>query len=214
MVRRGTRGDGGALLSCAVPIALPHLFRGLILLLLTAHVFYMYSMARTLAGTIGWSWGTAIIAAGFALIMLLPFIWAVALPEFPEMYLRHVRGRRRFERGECPDCGYRIATREAPCSECGSAIEPPEPYRIDRRTIRTFVLINLCAWGLGLAAAEGWAQFDERSFLREARAAHAVSGTGSYSRARAWPSTSVRLRWDVDHGVRSEGELRERIGPP
>ncbi len=197
-----------------MPLFLPHLFRGLILLLLAAHVFYMFSIARALAGTIGWSWSTFIIAAGFALIMLLPLIWAVALPEFPEMYLRHVRGRRRFARGECPGCGYRIATEDAPCSECGSAVEPPEPYRICGRTVRTFVLINLFAWVVGLAAAEGWAQYDEHVFLAEAQAAHAAEGSQRFTRARAWPSDSARLQWDVERGVRVEDGQINWTRPP
>lgn len=145
--------------------SLPNLFRLLIVLLLTAHVFVMYCIARTMDGEIGSGIGTIILASGFALVMLLPIVWAVALPEFPEMYLRHVRGRRRYDAGRCPTCGYTPGVRNPTrCSECGEPVRKPEQYHVGIRTIRLFILINLLAWVLGCAAGEAWCQNDEWLF--------------------------------------------------
>jgi hypothetical protein len=177
-----------------MPVSLPNLFRTLIMLVLAAHVFYMYSTARTIGETVGLSPGTIVLAGLFSLVMLIPFVWAVALPEFPEMYLRHVRARRWYEQGRCPDCGYvTTATRTNRCPECGAALTSPRPYAVSWHTVRLFVIINLLAWVLGSAAAESWTLVDEHRFRVEATELFATGQEGPYQRARWWPNHTRSL---------------------
>jgi hypothetical protein len=185
-----------------MPVSLPNLFRGAIMLVLGAHVFIMYSIARTMGETVGLNGGTATVAALFALVMLIPLVWAVALPEFPEMYLRHMRARRWYQQGRCPDCGYpTTATLSDHCSECGVTLRPPQPYSVGWHTVRLFIIINLLAWLLGSAAAESWVLADEHSFQQEAIAYIERGGVGVYQRDRAWPNRSARLIYDREDGV-------------
>jgi len=187
-----------------MPISLPNLFRALIMLLLAAHVFYMYSTARRISETVGISPSAIIIAAMFALVMLIPFVWAVALPEFPEMYLRHVRARRWYEQGRCPECGYpTTATRTDRCPECGNMQEPPSPYAVSWHTVRLFILINALAWMIGCAAAESWALVDEHQFRTEAIEHVTTSKQRTYDRPRWWPNHNQALVYSEDRGVRA-----------
>ncbi len=190
-----------------MPLSLPRLFRVIVLAALALHVFYMYSIARgVMAGhdEFGFHLGHSLIAAAFGLIMLIPLIWAMTLPEWPEMYTRHVRARRRYFSGCCPACGYTSASNTNRCSECGSERREPEQYRITPRTIRLFVAMNLLAWLIGIATAEMWALADERAFSREA-AAHVARGASEpFSRPRWWPSAAVEMSQDqwLDDGQR------------
>jgi len=185
-----------------MPISLPNLFRVVIMLVLGAHVFYMYSMARTISETVGISPATIAVASLFALIMLISLVWAVALPEFPEMYLRHVRARRWFEQGRCPECGYpTTATRTVRCSECGRELVPPVTYAVSWRTVRLFILINVLAWSIGCTAAESWALVDEQRFRAEAVAYVDTENQETYHRARWWPNHTGRLIYSEQTGV-------------
>lgn len=189
----------------AMPISLPNLFRGIILLALAAHVFYMYSTARTIGETVGLTPATVMIASLFALIMLIPFIWAVALPEFPEMYLRHVRATRWFEQGRCPDCGYpTTGSRTDRCPECGVALASPKPYAVSWHTVRLFIIINALAWLIGCASAECWALVDEHRFRAEAARHIASNNEQTYERSRWWPNHSNALLYTQDQEIHTD----------
>ena len=65
-----------------MPLTLGTLFRLLVLAILAMHVFAMYCLARTWGGQFGFHAGQTILAAVFALIMLVPLLWAVTVPEW------------------------------------------------------------------------------------------------------------------------------------
>ncbi len=77
-----------------MPVSWAMIFRGVVLLLMAAHAFRMYLLAPTLQQTQGSGASTVVTSSLFALAMLLPFAWAVALPELPEIYRRNNRHRR------------------------------------------------------------------------------------------------------------------------
>ncbi len=181
-----------------VPISLANLFRAVVVCLLAVHVFYMYSIARAMHSDFGFDPGTSLLAAVFSLVMLVPLIWAVTLPEWPEVYARHVRARRWFRNGRCATCGYRHVTQHSVCSECGSAYVAPPPYVVSWQTVRMFAIVNLLAWALGSVAGEVWASDDERDFVREVGAHVQAGNDNNYSRSRRWPASSSTLVYDVD----------------
>lgn len=184
-----------------MPLSLANLFRSLIVLALALHVFYMYSLARSVIGGFGFDLGVTATAMLFSLIMLLPLIWAVTLPDWPEIYTRQIRGRRWFAAGRCAGCGYVVAGCGTTCSECGMVRAAPRPYAVNVRTIRLFVVINLLAWLLGSAAGEIWAAEDERTFVREVEARLAAGREDDYARPRRWPAGSTSLMYTTSDGL-------------
>lgn len=184
-----------------MPLNGANLFRVLIMLALATHVFVMYSVARTVLGGFGFSVGVTITAMIFAFIMLTPLIWAVILPEWPEIYTRHVRARRWFRAGRCPACGYQLAGEVAVCSECGAAYQRPQPYAISARTIRIFVMINLLAWIIGSVAGEAWTIDDERAFVREVNERIEEGYDRQYVRARRWPVESTSMMYKPGEAI-------------
>lgn len=181
-----------------------NLFRMVIVLALALHVFVMYCVARSMLGGFGFSVGVAIVAMAFSLVMLLPLVWAVTLPEWPEIYTRQIRGRRWYAAGHCATCGYQLSDADAVCSECGSLHEPPQPYAINTRTVRMFIAINLLAWIIGGVTAEVWASDDERAFAHEVQAHIDAGHSGEYVRPRRWPLQSSLLVYRPGHGMAAQ----------
>ncbi len=186
-----------------------NLFRGLILLLLAAHVFYQFCLARTWGGAFGFHLGQTILAAAFGLVMLIPLLWAVTVPEWPEIFARHIRGRRRFLAGRCPGCNYDLHDRglgdEKKCPECGEPFRAPEPYRFGPKIFRAFIIINLLAWVIGCGGGLTLIHLDEAAF-RNDTVSVAKSGETSHSRERRWPGVGS-LSWDSTYGYRGgEGD--------
>ena len=133
-----------------MPVSWELLFRAIVALLMTAHVFYFYLFARAREATAG---GSAL----FALAMLVPLAWAVAISDLPEIY-RRGRRHRRWEQGRCPGCGYpvRAGGGDGGCPECGTSMDEPRPYRFTWATIRRFAFLVAAAWVIGCGAAETW----------------------------------------------------------
>jgi hypothetical protein len=179
------------------------IFRGLVLLLLAAHVFYMYCTARGMGAHFGFDSGTTIGAALFALAMLVPLVWAVFLPDVPEVIAHHVRPRRRWRRGECPHCGYdrlSLPAGATTCPECGGALREPEPWRFTSQTVRRFVAINLLAWLIGCFGGEAWMLNDEHAFRGEIVQRAAAGNSAAWSRARRWPNDACSLVYEPPGG--------------
>jgi len=189
-----------------VPLNFARLFRVLIVLVLGAHVFFMYGLARAVGGRFGFSAGVCAVATGFALAMLLPLVWAVSLPEIPLIYTRVVRARRWWASGRCPACGYPRGEAEGACPECGAASDRPAPYAVTAATVRRYVAVNLLAWVLGCGAAEAWIGVDEAEFRREVAGVSAEHD--SYRRPRRWPDGGT-FSWDREQGFRSPSALVE-----
>lgn len=177
-----------------MPVSLTNLFRCLILLLLCVHVFYMYGMARMMSESFGFDWRVTGLSIVFAILMLIPFVWAVGVPELPVL-LMHWRRRRRFARGHCPQCDYQI-TGVAICPECGRPAEAPPSYRLTMGAAVRFAIMNLAALIVGITVAETSFRVDEIRFVREALA----SGRPNYARPRLWPWDSHGLVYSEDRG--------------
>lgn len=192
-------------------LSFANVFRLIVLLALTAHVFYMYSLARANAETFGFNLGTTVVAALFALAMLVPLVWAVTLPELPEIYVSHIRARRWWKQNRCPQCGYsRAGLDEVTCPECGCEISPPREYAVNTRTIAMFIALNLMAWSIGCATAEALWNADEATFMREAKA-HELQGFANYCREARWPSHGL-LIWDEGGAHHARGGTQS-VGP-
>ncbi len=176
-----------------MPVSLTTLFRAAVVLAMAWFVFLMDLFARAMNGVVGMTPSGLVGLSLYGLLFLLPLVWAVALPDLPEM-LRRQAGRRRFERGRCGACGYPLGDHAGvACPECGAPRRPPEPFSFGWPIVRRFVLLALVAWVLGCTAAETWAWLDEQSFAVEAAK---YTGPGAYSRPRRWPDYGARL-WDV-----------------
>jgi hypothetical protein len=198
-----------------MPLSWPTLFRGLVMLLLALHVFYMYSIARGMSDGAGVNLPGMIVAAAFSLVMLLPLIWAVTLPELPDIFTSHIRARRWWRAGRCPGCGYerRGLPENASCPECGSPSAEPRSYRVSARTIRLFIIVNALAWMVGMGAGEAWLRTDEAAFRREVEAAR-LRGSPWYARPPRWPHHGL-LYWREREGfTRTRGGLADRPAPP
>jgi hypothetical protein len=150
----------------------------------------MYCLARTIDDGVGPSAGRITVAALFSLVMLIPFAWAITIPDLPDIYARQFRGRRWWAAGRCASCGYRFddrATRDR-CAECGEALVEPEPYAYSGRTVRRFAVMLLFAWIIGMGVGEAWVASDEAAFARE------VLVTPGMDRSRRWPNADRVLR--------------------
>jgi DNA-directed RNA polymerase subunit RPC12/RpoP len=138
-----------------MPLRWATLFRLFVLLMLTAHEFAMYHLARRMGGAGIDDINEIVLACLFALAMLVPLVWAVTLPELPEIYMRVVRARRWFRQGRCPSCGYRIGSANiTTCPECGARIIAPREYVVTRSTILRYAFLNALAWVIGCGLAE------------------------------------------------------------
>lgn len=179
-----------------------NLFRSLLMLILAAHVFYMYCLARTWGGEIGFHAGQTVIAAGFGLIMLVPLLWAVTVPDWPEIYTQNIRDRRRYQRSRCTACDYDLRgikeTGETICAECGTPIAEPVPYQFTFGIFKKFILINLLAWIIGASSGEMWVFTDEVAFQREVLEA-SMNEEKAYFRERRWPAVGS-LYWTKSLG--------------
>jgi hypothetical protein len=189
-----------------VPLTVAAIFRVLVTLGIATHVFGMYCLARTWDDAFGFRVGTALLAGAFALVLMAPFVWAVGLPELPDVYVRHLRARRWWRQGRCPRCGYLVRDPggEA-CPECGRPAGPVEPYRFHPALVRRFIVLCAVAWMLGCATGEQWLLADERRFEAEARAALVDPTLEVFTRRRTWPNGSRPLYW-----VRAEGAMAQR----
>lgn len=188
------------------------MFRAAITLVLGLHVFTMYSTARGMGEHFGFHTGTTIIAALFALAMLLPLVWAVALPELPEALTHSILPLRRWKQGRCPACAYDMrgfidagnaAATPPICPECGTPMlepPPPEMLQLSVRTARRYITLNLLAWLLGCATGETLMQIDEHAFRNEVQALAAANTSVSYMRPRWWPNRSCSLGYRTDAG--------------
>lgn len=189
-----------------MPLSVAAAFRLAVFLLMAAHVFFMYCLARSHSEHFGPAAATVAACAAFSLGMMLPLVWAVGVPELPEIYVRVVRARRWFRQKRCPECGYVRGDVDAgsACPECGAAFLAPKPYRLERRTVRRFLVMGLGAWLLGCASAELWITADEIIFRNEVRDLIVRSRSEptillSWARPRRWPANGT-LVWDEAEG--------------
>ena len=147
-----------------MPVSWTVVFRLFVLLLMAAHVFYLYAFARTLQEIVGPDFPTILASSSFALVMLVPLVWAVVLPDLPEIVRTH-RGRGRWLQGRCSRCGYFVLQAEGrSCPECGTDRRDPGSFRFGWSTVRRFAVLAATAWLLGCVSAECWAVLDERNF--------------------------------------------------
>ncbi len=176
------------------------LFRVVIVGALALHVAVMYGFVRAMDQEFGRSTGEVVLAMIFGAAMLIPLVWAVTIADAPEICSRHIRGKRRWDRGDCPDCGYRRPedAEDQPCTECGGVLRPPRVYALSRRTVSRYLAMNLVAWAIGGALAEVLVTLDERMFAAEVEATAPLE----YDRPRAWPFDSIRFVYREGEGSR------------
>jgi hypothetical protein len=184
-----------------MPAFLRALVRVVVLLLMAAHVFYVYAFARALQEIVGHDFATVLASSSLALIMLAPLAWMVALPDLPSIIRAH-RARRRWLQGRCPRCGsFVIQAVGGACPECGADRSAPVTCRVGWAAARRLAALALAVWLLGCIAAEGWASLDEAVFAREAEAHVSASRDLSYSRPRRWPMQDKTLYYTPTDGV-------------
>jgi hypothetical protein len=197
-----------------VPLSFSAIFRVFVALLMAGHIFFMYTLARAMGRTFGFDLGTSVTAALFAFGLMVPLVWAVGIPELPEVWTRGFRARRWWKQGRCPQCGYSL--REiagASCPECGlpgAAAEPPA-YRLGALPIRRFIAMALVAWLLGCAVGETWLLNDERAFRSEAGAAWSIGRP--FGRPRTWPCAQFSLWSSIDGPCTAEDPETIQITP-
>ncbi len=195
-----------------MPVSWASLFRLLVLLVMAAHVFYLYAFARTQQEIIGLDFFAILASSSFSLVMLVPLAWAVALPDLPEI-IRSQRNHHRWAQGECARCGYPVLhARGGACPECGADRNEPKAFWLGWATARRFALLAAVAWLVGCLAAESWAEVDESSFAREAVAHLEDTRAGRYSRPRIWPMQNMTLYYNRMDGVTAYSP--EMILPP
>jgi hypothetical protein len=193
-------------------------FRAAITMLLALHVLFMYSMARGMGEHFGFDVTTTMIAALFAFAMLIPLVWAVALPELPEAITHSILPRRRWKKGRCPGCAYDMrgviglahgaasavsAEQSVRCPECGTMMReppPPEMLQLSARTAKRFVILNLLAWLVGCTAGETLMQIDERVFRSEVEARSTAGLSDTFTRPRWWPNRNCAIGYRPDVG--------------
>ncbi|MCZ6835588.1 MAG: hypothetical protein O7G85_07425 [Planctomycetota bacterium] len=190
----------------SVPLTMGNLFRILVLGVLALHVFAMYCLAQSWSGKFGFHTGQTVLAVVFSLIMLIPLLWAVTLPEWPEIFVKSFRARKRWKQNFCPECNYDlheiVSGKIEVCSECGEPFVEPEPYVFSFRMVRRYMLINLLAWVLGSIGGALWIQFDERAFAKQVEV-ESVQGYNWTSRARRWPCYGSFI-WNDDDGFAAQ----------
>ncbi len=138
-----------------MPVSLTAAVRGIVVLLMAAHVCCQYGLAGTISEPGGPS-QRVLMCSLFALAMLVPLAVGMAVPDLPEIFRRSV-GHRRWAAGRCSECAYPVeASASDACPECGSAVREPAPYRFGWGTVRRFVILALVAWLVGCLAGETW----------------------------------------------------------
>ena len=90
-----------------MPLSWTAIFRMTVLLLMAAHVFYLYAFARMLQEIVGLDLAAVLASSSFALVMLTPLAPAMVLPDIPQMVRCQV-GRRRWLQGRCAVCGHSL----------------------------------------------------------------------------------------------------------
>ncbi len=187
-----------------MPLSWTSLFRVFVLLLMAAHVFYMYAFARMLQEIVGLDPPGMLASSSFALVLLVPLVPAVAIPDLP-VIIRDYFGRRRWRQGLCAKCGYSLMRgSSSDCPECGTdRRKEPSTFQFGWPTARRFTMMAVSAWFIGCVAAEGWANLDEAQFAREAEAFVQVgqSQVEQYSRPRRWPMQDKKLYYTHFEGV-------------
>ncbi len=178
------------------------IFRLLVMLLMASHVFYLYTFARTLQEITGLDLAAVLASGSFALVMLVPLVWAVALPDLPDIIRTH-RGRHRWLQGRCAECGYSLlqAGGGGSCPECGASRGEPSAFVFGWPTARRFAVLAAVAWLMGCVAAESWAAMDEVAFAREAEVHLSSAAVDQYSRPRRWPMHDKTLYYSTMDGV-------------
>ena len=184
-----------------MPLSWTAILRLVVLLLMAAHVFYLYAFARTLQEIVGPDVPTILASSSFALVMMVPLVWAVVLPDLPEIVRTH-RGRGRWLQGRCSRCGYFVLQSEGnSCPECGTDRLEPGSFRFGWATVRRFAFLAATAWLVGCVAAECWAEVDEATFAREGVAQVSATVTKQYNRPRRWPMQDKTLYFSSADGV-------------
>ena len=139
-----------------MPVSLTAVVRGIVVLLMAAHVCCEYGLALAIGGPAGSGHERVLMCSLFALAMLVPLAVGMAGCDLPEIFRRSV-GHRRWAAGRCSECGYPVeASASDACPECGSAVREPAPYRFGWGTVRRFVILALVAWLVGCLAGETW----------------------------------------------------------
>jgi hypothetical protein len=177
-----------------MPMPWTAIVRGVVLLLMAAHVFYFYAFARAPQEIVGVDFPAVLASSAFALVMLVPLAWAVVLPDLPQI-VRNQRARGRWQRGRCSMCNYLLLYEQgASCPECGTTRGEPDSFQFGWSTVQRFVLLAAAAWAVGCIGGESWAVLDEVAFAREGEIhVSTATTTDAYSRPRRWPNQDQTL---------------------
>jgi ribosomal protein L37E len=187
-----------------MPAFLKGTLRGVVLLLIAGYVFYVYAVTRAAQETVGLDAATVLASSSFALVLLVPVAWVVALPDVPGLVLGH-RARQRWRQGRCPRCGFWALEKSGgACAACGAdRSEPPAP-RPGWSVVRHRAAMVLAVWLVACVAAEAWAEADEAAFVRQAQAHLSASADHTYSRTRRWPTQDHVLYYTQRDGLTTD----------
>jgi hypothetical protein len=187
-----------------MPAFLTGLLRGVVLLLIAAYVFYVYDVTRAAQEIVGRDFATILASSSFALVLLVPVAWLVAVPDVPRLVSGH-RARQRWREGRCPRCGSSALEKVAgTCADCGADRSVPPAPRPGWGIVQRLALFVAAAWLAGCVAGEVWAVRDEAAFAREGKARLSATSDRSYSRPRRWPMQEYPLYYTRRDGVTTD----------
>ncbi len=165
--------------------------------LLAGYFVAAHEMSRSLVGGFGSPAGSVLTALVGTLVGALPLVAVLPIALMPDWWWTRRLPAVRFQRGQCPDCGYTTST--FACPECGGDGRVPPQELFTRSGILRFLLLALVSVTVGTLLAEWRIRGDESAFMGEAASQHAA-GQSRVSRPRAGWGSFATLRWDPAEG--------------
>lgn len=178
-----------------------------IAIIVTFASWFVYCIARSFSESFGFDLLVFGLLTAVTMIAISPLVLVISLSAVvfgsPLIYIHDVLPIQRWQRHECPKCGYsRRGVRDKRCPECGTLHrQPASALSPTSRFKRTVLVPSILSALLGCVCAEGWIVYDEGRFRDEVSRHTAAGFTTRYGRARAWPNTNGSLVFVPGRGI-------------